>query len=401
MTEQGKEIVAAPAGGEVLSAEEMMRDLALPRMSVGLQILMDDRKFAAIERIAGKLAQAVGVVPEHLIGQPEICFAIVQQSIQWNLNPFAVAAATYKPSKQSPKLAYEGKLVHAILEASGFFDDQGIRYEHFGDWSVLVGRWTMATSQSGGQYAKPSWGPNDAKGLGVRVRATLRRTGVDKVHEVQLTQCFPLNSTLWATRPEQQICYLAARAFANVVVPHIFMGVPFDAQLEDDGEAEMRDVSPVPAARPRAAATTLADVVTKHREGRGQTVEAEAGEAAPAGEAVAQEASSVAAEPEDVAQQQATDGEPAAEAGPGPDMVDLKMPGNPRTLNMERALATKQLLSSCSTAPNGAFVGQAMQINPWIDAETKDKLEQIQKAKGPGARRAGRGVGDQTGSLPV
>jgi hypothetical protein len=63
-----------------------------------------------------------------------------------------------------------------------------------------------------------------------------------------LRECFPRNSTLWALRPEQQICYTAVRAFANIAAAGLLMGMPFDT---DSGEGAMIDVTPPRPTRER------------------------------------------------------------------------------------------------------------------------------------------------------
>jgi hypothetical protein len=226
------------------------------------------------------MSKATGVTPKHLIGAPEACFAVVSRAITWRLDPFAVALATY----QTPggQIGFEGKLVHAILENSGKLSPSsgGIRYEHYGDWSKVQGRFKIVESQkqdSEGKprkYAMPSWTDEDARAgkpadqttyplaqsCGVRVIAHLRGESKPRFLDFDLIQAQPRNSTLWATDPMTQICYTAVRRFASSVVPALMMGVPFDPvdnfgapiDVTADSEREVSDDIPMPRAREAA-----------------------------------------------------------------------------------------------------------------------------------------------------
>ncbi|MGH7748787.1 MAG: recombinase RecT, partial [Candidatus Dormibacteria bacterium] len=199
--------------------------------------------------ISGYLAKAKGVTPPHLLGQPEACFFVAVSALTWNLNPSAVAAATYETP--GGKVGYEGKLCHAIIEQSNRLQPAsgGVRYEHFGPWENVEGKFNIVTGDRGKPYAKPTWTRADAAGVGVIVRALLRGEDKEREFTFNLEQAFPLNSTLWATDPRTQICYLAVRRFASVVAPSLVMGVPFDGtEALDDDEVtrarRARDVTP-------------------------------------------------------------------------------------------------------------------------------------------------------------
>jgi hypothetical protein len=211
----------------------------------GLAIMFNDALFDRCKQIAGYMAKADGFTPPHLVGKSEACFAVVTRAITWRLDPFAVMQSTY----QTPggRVGYEAKLVQAILENSGQIEGN-VRFELFGDWSRVRGKFKMVKGDRGKDYPVPAWKtPEDEEGLGVIVRAKVRGEEHLREMDLLLATCWPRNSTLWALRPEQQIKYTAARAFAHVVAPGIFMGVPFDA----DADQGMIDVTPTEPARPR------------------------------------------------------------------------------------------------------------------------------------------------------
>ena len=248
-----------------------------------LAIWFDEALFDKTKQIATFLARADGITPKHLLGKLEACFFVVEAAMNWRLNPRAVACATYQtPNGQ---VGFEGKLCQAILENSGKIDGS-VRYEHYvdvtlskegerpktvhsnspeldrlikdgwketarADWSQVQNKFDIAKSQKGHDYARRLWKPEDAKGLGVTVRARLKGRTDDDTWDFDLVQAYPLNSTLWATDPRTQICYTAVRRFANLRMPSVFMGLPFDHEYTPGDDA--RDVTP---AGPRPTASS-------------------------------------------------------------------------------------------------------------------------------------------------
>lgn len=208
-------------------------------MAAGLALLFNDRLYERCKDVARVMAGAKGITPGHLIGNPEACFGVVQMSVTWKLTPQLVAMSTY----QTPggKIGFEGKLVQAIIENSGKVEGN-VKYELVGDWDKVRGKHKMKQSERGKEYAVADWKPEDEAGLGVIVSVQVkgevepRSTGI-----IFLNSCWPRNSTLWALRPEQQIKYLGARVLANTVTPGIFMGVPIEGDVDDEG---MKDVTP-------------------------------------------------------------------------------------------------------------------------------------------------------------
>lgn len=208
-------------------------------MAPGLAIMFNDALYDRCKQIAGVMARSEGILPPHLIGKSEACFAVVVNAITWKLNPFMVAQSTYSVSG---KVGYEGRLVQAILENSGQLVG-GVKFEHIGDWSKIEGKWKKVVGEKGKPYAVSEWKDTDEAGLGVIVTAQVRGEIEPRSFTMWLRECFPRNSTLWPTRPKQQICYTAVRAFANVAMPGIFIGIPFSQDF--DGLGGMQDITPV------------------------------------------------------------------------------------------------------------------------------------------------------------
>lgn len=227
--------------------------LPVSGMAPGLALMFNEPLYERCKQIAKIMAGANGFTPQHLINMQEACFAVVTRAITWKLDPFSVAQSTY----QTPggKIGYEGKLVQAILENSGYLEG-GVKFELFGDWEKIRGKWIKKSSDRGKEFAVANWKDEDEVGLGVVVSAQVKGEKEPRSLTVYLRECFPRNSTLWALRPSQQIMYTAVRAFANVAAPGLFMGVPFDSDHE---QQTIIDVTPV-SDRPVRAKSSPAEV---------------------------------------------------------------------------------------------------------------------------------------------
>lgn len=237
--------------------------------SPAMALWFNDNLFQRAKTIADYLSKAEGIVPPHLVGKVHACFAVVSRSLTWKLDPYAVANATY--ITPTGRVGYEGKLCQAALENSGRIEG-GVGFEHIGDWDKISSKFEIRTSsRSGKDYAVPTWTREEAQklGLGVIVYAKIKGEPEPRRWTMYLSQCYPLNSTLWATDPRTQICYTAVRRFANVVAPGIFMGVSFDKEdLDEDSEmvraARARNITPPAPARAEFTAPTADPTADAH-----------------------------------------------------------------------------------------------------------------------------------------
>lgn len=232
-----------------------------------LQILLNEGLYTRMKQLGMLMANAEGFTPKHLLGKGEACFAVINCALDWKINPHFVARHTYQtPSGQ---IGFDGALTQAILEKSGRFIGPP-EFQFRGDWSKLIGKFERRTGQRGGEYYAATWTDKDAVGLGVIVKWQVRGEAKPRVWPGEsepfwLTQCHPRNSTLWATDPKTQICYLAIRRFASIAAPGIAGAAGFDA-ADTLSAAEMaRDITPPPPRPTReqftAAAAVADDVV--------------------------------------------------------------------------------------------------------------------------------------------
>lgn len=190
---------------------------AAPVQSIGALVIMP-QNFGEVMTFADKMSES-RFVPASLRGKPADCLAVCLQALRWGMDPFAVAQKTYFIKDGSPP-AYEAQLVNAVVYAR----------------APLVGR------------LKIEWG-------GTWPKRTCTVTGHiigdddPKIRTVHGDLIKVRNSPLWVTDPDQQLAYVATRAWARLYVPDVLMGV----YTPDDDEArseKARDVTPE-AERPR------------------------------------------------------------------------------------------------------------------------------------------------------
>lgn len=177
-------------------------------------------------KLAEMMAKAK-LVPEHLRNSAADCLLVISQAARWGMDPFAVAQAT---AVVKGKLCYEGKLVAAVLVATGAIDGR-LSYEFTGQGQE------MAITITG----KP------------RGQNTCTLTGSVKKWRTENNQ--------WDKDPQSMLVYRGTRQWARLYTPEAVLGVktPDDVEAEEPREVEatVHD-EPRPARRRSAAAITEA-----------------------------------------------------------------------------------------------------------------------------------------------
>jgi hypothetical protein len=207
-------------------------------------VMSDDQLFNRMYRMAEVMATSKMTVPKHLQNSAGDCMAIVMQSSQWKMNPFAVAQKTHVINGV---LGYEAQLISAVINSSGAVKDR-FHFEWFGDWSKVIGNFKEVLSKSKvnddgtpKKYIVPNWNLADEKGIGVKVWATLKGEDDPRILELFMSQATVRNSTLWATDPKQQLAYLAQKRWARLFAPDVILGVYSADELE---EPTIKDITP-------------------------------------------------------------------------------------------------------------------------------------------------------------
>jgi len=207
-------------------------------------LVLDGDSLDKMMRLAEVMATGRATLPKHFNGNPADCLAVVMQSMQWKMNPFAVAQKTHLVNGV---LGYEAQLVNAVITTCAPVVDR-LHYEWYGAWEKVIGKFTIKNGDKG-EYRVPGWKLEDEQGLGVKVWATFRGEDEPRVLELLLAQARTRNSTLWADDPRQQLAYLATKRWSRLYCPDVILGVYSPDELEETAPT-IRDVSPARGAAP-------------------------------------------------------------------------------------------------------------------------------------------------------
>ncbi len=203
--------------------------------------ILDTSKFEHMQRLATVMAK-MSTIPESLRGVRDNkvftefahevivanCFRIVNQSVRWGFDPFAVVDCA---SVVHGKLMWEGKLVAAVLDAK-----LGVRLNY------------AFTGEDK---------PND-KSMGVIVSGTLPGEVTPRTIEGTVAGWHRGDKSPW-NKPsdwKRQLRYMGAREWARAHAPAVMLGVYTDDELEGIASRDvptgqrsvrMKDITPVPA----------------------------------------------------------------------------------------------------------------------------------------------------------
>lgn len=190
--------------------------IAEPTRTGSVALMMDVATMESLMRVADLMATGKSTVPKHLQGSPSDCMAVVMQSMQWGMNPFAVAQKTHIVNGQ---LGYEAQLVNAVVQGS----------------NAITGRF---------HYEYRNASPKMECRVGAVLRGEADVTWGEWLCENTVTT---KNSPLWKTNPKQQLGYLQVKNWARLYTPGAILGVytpdEFDAPLP-------RNMGPAQVVRP-------------------------------------------------------------------------------------------------------------------------------------------------------
>lgn len=184
-------------------------------------IMMNPEIMDRFERIASVMASSKFAVPKHLQGNTGDCLAIIMQSAQWQMDPFAVAQKTHQINGV---LGYEAQLVNAVITNRAPITGR-LNFEWYGDWTKINGK------------EDKSWDK------GIKVWATLKGETSPREIDVSMGQVGSVrNSPLWVSDPRQQLAYLAIKRWSRLYTPDVILGVYTPDEI---AEREELDVTPV------------------------------------------------------------------------------------------------------------------------------------------------------------
>lgn len=164
-------------------------------------------EFAKLMAVSGK------AIRKHLRDQPGTCLGIVMIAMRAGMDPFGVGNKTYEVNDQ---LAYEGQLVHAIINRCAPLQKSlDVSYTGEGDQRICHVRGVFKGETDYKAYDSPEFG-----------------------------KITPKNSPLWKSDKDQQQHFYSVRAWARRWCPEVLMGVYTPDDLED---AEPMDITPRPS----------------------------------------------------------------------------------------------------------------------------------------------------------
>lgn len=295
--------------------------------------LLDTARFEHLQRIALIMATA-SLIPDHLKGRSQQetlgnCFLVVNQSLRWGLDPFAVAAETY--SVQG-KLGFQGKLIAALVNARSNLEGK-LRYE-------FKGTGDNRTVTVIGQFADED---------------------IERTVDLSVGQAKTSNK-MWTNDPDQKLIYSAATKWARRHCPEVLLGVLTDDDLDRISESQ-------PAARvAQAASATLEDLTDRLTAGNGLS----------AGEIPLDEPVSEA--PADDGPERSTDEAQAPEADQFMDLLD----------QLYAKLEIVETLLQCDEAgkwAKGQVENLPDAVATQIDLAVKFAQDKVRKARGTGSNK--------------
>lgn len=376
---------------------------ALPRDGL---TLLDAPSFERALKLAELMASAKGL-PGFYNSSPGTCLAAIEDGLRLGISPFVVARMSYQAHPSSP-LAYFGKFVAAIINAHPSIDGD-LDYEHFGPWEKVRGKFAVKESQkkkdehgNASKYITRNWSDADEEGVGVRVSGTIKATGQVKTLEIYLSQCWPRNSTLWAGQPDQQICYIGARRWADRHAPHILMGINLAEEMPgpDMIEVNPEDRGPGDAAPTQRPTGTRLD---QFKQLHGPKPDASADKPEPATQP-AQDAPGAPTAREQGRLGLASDRAPAGSGAPAaghsqqpaddqprsPTMVDVFLPGQSAGESLPVGSASAFLTREAQGKP-AEWLRELLKVNPWVARHkvTREVIEGLIRELEDGAGQDG------------
>lgn len=236
--------------------------------NISSMILNDEGVFNRINQMAQMMSNSKSI-PTHLQGDHGACFSVVTQSMRWGMDPFAVAQ---KMHVVKGNVGYEAQLINAVINSNAPVTGR-FQYDFFGPWENILGKYEVCKNAEGKTYQKSNTTREEEHGCGVKIWATF--IGEDKPRELILfmAQCTVRNSTLWATDPKQQLCYMAQKKWARLFCPDVILGV----YTPDEMPSQMpeKNISDIASDEPVAPSVLDRNKKTEPVQEQAQTVEAE------------------------------------------------------------------------------------------------------------------------------
>lgn len=210
-----------------------------PQAISAMDAMLNHEVMQHVNNIAQVMATSKVTVPKHLQGSVGDCFAVVLQSMQWGMNPFAVAQKTHLVNGT---LGYEAQLVNAVITTRAPVKDR-LKFEWFGDFKGINGKTCKDADK------------------GVKVWATLKGEDEPRVLELSMAQVGNVrHSPLWEADPRQQLAYLGIKRWARLYCPDVILGVYTPDEFDEPTEKDI-----TPTAKPNSGSSALKERLAKSK----------------------------------------------------------------------------------------------------------------------------------------
>lgn len=158
---------------------------------------------AEVMQLGAIMATGAIAIPPPFRGQKGACINIVLQSLQWEMNPFAVINKAYVVND---RLAFEAQLIMAVINTRAPIVGR-LKYDYSGEGDDMQCTVTANLRDL------------DADGNPFTVSVTSPRIGsIEKRNSGK-------GSPLWKEAPRQQLGYYTARMLARLHFPEVILGV--------------------------------------------------------------------------------------------------------------------------------------------------------------------------------
>lgn len=202
-------------------------------------VMMSDELMHRALNMALHMSNSNVTIPKHLHKNQGDCFAVVLQSMQWGMNPFAVAQKTHIVNGT---LGYEAQLVNAVIITRAPVTGR-LQFDWYGDWTKVNGKEDKSPER------------------GVRVWATLKGEDEPRILDIGMHQVGTVrNSPMWVADPRQQLAYLAIKRWSRLYCPDVILGVYTPDEFDEPAE---KDVTPTKPAEHKGSSALKDRLKTK------------------------------------------------------------------------------------------------------------------------------------------
>lgn len=191
------------------------------------------QNFGQVIEFSQMMSRGGVAIPKHLRGNEGACMSIIQRSMNWEMDPWAVAAKTYLATEDGV-MSYEAQLIAAVVQKWAPVKEKvwAPKYEGEGENRKCIIVLHHAETGEEYRYESPIIGKKLTRGEdGTKIKSPPN----------DYVGIWPKNSPLWNNEPDQALWYYSIRAMSRRFWPGIILGV-YDR--EEVLQMAMKDITP-------------------------------------------------------------------------------------------------------------------------------------------------------------